>query len=187
MSRSTALPVTEFVALIPSSSASARWTVTVLYEFQFIGGPQGGYITGLVVSKRPGGLPFFYGLTSTGGDSNLGAMFLLEPATSPGGSWTETDRYSFTGGSDTSNPAGLTRGGDGIFYGVTEGAPSENGPRTAFSLTPPASPGGFVDEQVLYTFYLSDDRGPPWGVSWWAVDLEGAGCSTAPAGIPYTN
>lgn len=60
--------------------------------------------------------------------------------------------YTFTGGSDGSNPQGnMVMGPGGALYGTTIwGGSSNNG--TVFSLTPPASPGGAWTESVIYTF-----------------------------------
>jgi hypothetical protein len=41
--------------------------------------------------------------------------------TSPDGSWTYSLLYSFTGGSNSGNPNGLTLGPNGILYGTTQG------------------------------------------------------------------
>jgi hypothetical protein len=149
----------EIVSLTPPASPGGAWTEAVLYEFQFIDGN----VNGLVMTGGTGGLPEFYGTATASGTSNLGSVFSLTPPASPGGSWTETDLYSFTGGADTSNPFGLALAGNGVFYGVTEGAGSVDGAETVFSLTPPASPGGAWTEAVLYTFNLSSEQGNPLG------------------------
>jgi hypothetical protein len=99
-------------------------------------------------------------------------FFSLTPPASPGGSWTETDLYSFPGVSGVvdiqSNPGNLELGGDGVFYGVTQGVeygsfPPAGNPATVFSLTPPAAPGDGWTEEVLYTFTFMFEDGPPLG------------------------
>lgn len=82
----------------------------------------------------------FYGTTQTGGPSGQGTVFKI---TSAG---VEAVLYSFTGGTDGSNPyAALTQGADGNFYGTTRsGGTSNNG--TMFKVTP----GGV--ETVLHSF-----------------------------------
>jgi uncharacterized repeat protein (TIGR03803 family) len=58
----------------------------------------------------------FYGTTWQGGINNWGTVFKISPAGAL------TTLYSFTDGNDGANPyAGLVRGGDGNFYGTTEG------------------------------------------------------------------
>jgi uncharacterized repeat protein (TIGR03803 family) len=74
----------------------------------------------------------------------------LTPPTSPGGTWTETTLYSFTGG-DVAPVGGVVIGSGGVLYGTTtSGGASNSG--TVFSLTPPTSPGGTWTETTLYSF-----------------------------------
>ena len=82
----------------------------------------------------------FYGTTQTGGPSGQGTVFKI---TSAG---VEAVLYSFTGGTDGSNPyAAVIQGADGNFYGTTRsGGTSNNG--TMFKVTP----GGV--ETVLHSF-----------------------------------
>jgi len=155
---------TQVVSLAPPASPGGLWTQTVLYQAQ-------GFVSGLVMNRQAGGLPIFYGLTQNGGTSNLGALFSLTPPASPGGAWTETDLYSFSGIDKTSypsNPSGLVQGGNGVFYGVTAGVvegppPPEGNPATVFSLTPPASPGGAWTQEVLYTYTPANGTTYPLG------------------------
>jgi hypothetical protein len=66
-----------------------------------------------------------YGVTGMGGTSSAcpgyqgcGTLYELTPPTTPGGPWTETVLYSFTGGADGAYPAGsLTIGPNGVLYG----------------------------------------------------------------------
>src|SRR5271155_205329 len=71
---------------------------------------------------------------------------------------TETILYSFQGGTDASFPGGLVMDNNGIFYGVTQSGGSGcvglgfDGCGTAFSLTPPAMPGGVWNEALIHVF-----------------------------------
>jgi uncharacterized repeat protein (TIGR03803 family) len=75
----------------------------------------------------------------------------LTPPAAPGGAWTETVLYNFTGGSDGLGPEGLTIGAKGVIYGATNQGGSSGG-GTVFELTPPARADGAWTETVLYSF-----------------------------------
>lgn len=108
-----------------------------------------------------------YGTTFDGGtgaycsDSVLecGVVFSLAPPATPGGPWTETVLYTFSGASDGSNPGSVVIGSGGVLYGTTSAGGSA-GLGTVFSLTPPASPGGAWTETVLHSFTGPDGSGP---------------------------
>lgn len=136
-----------FVSLTPPTAPGGSWTETTLYQFQ------NAYVSSLLMTKGPEGLPVFYGLTIVAGFSdNLDAFFSLTPPASPGGSWTETDLYSFAGvDGNPSNPGALALGANGVFYGVTQSY-AASVPATVFSLTPPAAPGDAWTEEVIQTF-----------------------------------
>jgi hypothetical protein len=95
-------------------------------------------------------------------------VFKLSPPTAPGGNWTETVLYAFTGGADGWLPlAGLIRDSAGVLYGTTAaggtfgGADCLNiGCGTVFSLTPPAAGQTKWTETVLHAF-----AGPPDGLA----------------------
>jgi uncharacterized repeat protein (TIGR03803 family) len=94
-----------------------------------------------------------------------GQIYSLTPPTSPGGLWTQTTLYSFTGGSDGSGPAQLVVGPSAqgelpVLYGVTFAGGSAN-LGTVYSLTPPISPGGTWAETVLYNFTGNADSDSP--------------------------
>ncbi len=104
----------------------------MLYTFQ--GGNDGANPQGPLVS---GGNGMLYGTTQQGGtgccftDGGCGTVFSLAPPTAPGGSWTETVLYRFTGGGDGSLPeSGVLLGKDGALYGT-----AANGGATACDLT----------------------------------------------------
>jgi uncharacterized repeat protein (TIGR03803 family) len=74
---------------------------------------------------------------------------------------TLTTLHSFAGGSDGSGPGvGVVIGPGGVLYGATNsGGTSNYG--TAYSLTPPASPGGSWTKNTLYNFTgVNDGAGP---------------------------
>jgi uncharacterized repeat protein (TIGR03803 family) len=105
----------------------------------------------------------FYGVTETGGSNSSGSIFKITP------SGTYTTLYSFTDGTDGSDPDGpLVEGSDGNLYGVANqgglanGCPNAfgaNGCGTVFKIS--TSGSGF---KVVYTFQGTDaDSGYPSG------------------------
>ena len=96
--------------LTPPSRQGGTWTEQVLYRFNnFSGGfwPEAG-----VVSDKAGAL---YGTTNEGGQGSnycsdgCGVVFKLAPPLKPGGAWTKTVIYRFTGEGDGAQPyAGVT-------------------------------------------------------------------------------
>jgi uncharacterized repeat protein (TIGR03803 family) len=81
----------------------------------FTGGKDGAEPNATVVFDAAGAL---YGTTFAGGSSNEGVVFKLTPQ--PDGSYTETVRHAFTGGTDGGGPlGGLVFGKDGALYGTT--------------------------------------------------------------------
>ena len=101
-----------------------------------------------------------YGTTSAGGSSNDGAVFMLTPPGTTGGTWTETVLYTFHGSDGSLPQAGVVVGPGGVLYGTAEqGGSSTYG--LVFSLTPPASPGGPWTEATVYTFTGGDDGADP--------------------------
>jgi len=154
-------------SLTPPASPGGAWTESVLYSFT--GTPDGAGPTGLTLGK--GGV--LYGITVVGGASGNGTVFSLTPPASPGGAWTESLLYTFTGTSgDGAAPMGLTAGEGGVLYGTTYTgglpacpfAPPDNSCGTVFSLTPPSSAGGAWTETVLHDFMYTDGAFPTRGV-----------------------
>jgi len=150
-------------ALEPPAAPGGAWTETVLYNF--MGGSDGSYPFTSVVIGKTGAL---YGTTAVGGDGGspvgcfglgCGTVYGLVPPASPGGAWTESVLYSFTGGNDGASPsAGLVIGPTGEIYGTTEyGGAATDG--VVFELTPPASPGGAWTETVLHAFTSENGDG----------------------------
>ena len=111
--------------------SGAGGTYKLLYTFaEYGGGP-----AGQLVMDGAGNL---YGTTITGGNSGCGAygcgtIFKLTPS---GGSWTYTELYDFSGGSDGGNPySNLVMDGSGNFYG-TASMGGQYGNGVIFEFTP---------------------------------------------------
>ena len=122
-------------------------SLTTIYHFT--GGSDGGNPSGRLVIGAGGVL---YGVTSDGGANNLGTVFSLTPPASPGGSWTETVLYSFTGVADGGHPnTNLVVGSGGVLYGTTGTGGIYYG-GTVFAVTPPALAGGTWTLTVLHSF-----------------------------------
>jgi uncharacterized repeat protein (TIGR03803 family) len=128
--------------LAPPAAPGGAWTENVIYQFNGDAGdgdgvePNGGLVFGANAA--------IYGTTTYGGDGDNGTVFELSPPAVPGGAWTETVIYRFTGASDGGWPyAGLATGPDGVLYGTLYAGP-------AFQLTPPGSPGGTWTYAFLY-------------------------------------
>ena len=101
---------------------------TVLYSFGSVANdPAGGFST--LVEGDDGN---FYGVSGSGGTSNLGAVFQITPE------GILTLVHSFTGGSNDGNVglgSGLLKGSDGNFYGIASGH-GPNGGGIVYKLTP---------------------------------------------------
>jgi len=112
-----------------------------------------------------GGGGVFYGTTYYGGSDSSGTVYEL---TCSGGSCSESVIYTFTGGSDGSNPhAGLIMDSNGALYGTTVfGGANSKG--TVYKLV---ESGGSWTETVLYSFGASSSDA--------AIALAGW-CSAAP-------
>jgi len=135
--------------LIFSASIAAQNpppSLTTLYSFT--GNSDGGRPTqGMLVGANG----VLYGATSKGGAYNFGAIFSLTPPATPGGSWTETVLYSFTGDVDGLAPTLYVIGSGGVLYGIAvDGGISHGG--AVFSLTPPSSAGGTWSFTILHAF-----------------------------------
>jgi uncharacterized repeat protein (TIGR03803 family) len=155
-------------SLTPPTSSGGAWTENVLYSFT--GGSDGSIpVAGIVIGTGRA----LYGSTGWGGisfgNSGYGTVFSLTPPTSPGGAWTETTLYTFTGGSDGVLPDAVVISSGGALSGTTEfggtaSASCSLGCGTVFSLTPPTSAGGAWTEAVLYRFTGGSDGAVPNGV-----------------------
>lgn len=152
-------------ALTPPSTPGAPWSESILYSFT--GGSDGlGPSSSLVLGQNG----VLYGTATNGGASSNGVVYALTPPAIPGGSWTESVLYSFTGFEDGGQPAGtLFQDKHGRLFGTCG---NSNGNRsnafgTVFELSPPSTPGGAWSEQTLWVFgTLPDDgEGPVQGVT----------------------
>jgi len=125
--------------LAPPATPGGPWTETILHSFT------GGYpdTDGSLPDSAPvlGPHGELYGATYTGGVYGFGAIYEMEPPSSPGAPWKETILYSFTDGPDGGQPNAVTLGPDGNLYGTTEiGGVSPDGARnqgTIFQLVLP--------------------------------------------------
>jgi uncharacterized repeat protein (TIGR03803 family) len=126
-------------SLTPPASAGGAWAEDLLYSLN----PSYDY-SGFMAIGSAGVL---YGTTNVGGTGNCllafganygcGTVYSLTPTASPGGAWTYTVLYNFTGGSDGRFPDGLIIGPHGELYGTTsDNVQSSGGYGTVFSLTP---------------------------------------------------
>ncbi len=132
-------------SLTPPKTHAGLWTETTLHSFS----GSDGYYPYVGVTIGCDGV--LYGATQYGGASFAGAVFSLAPPKSPGGEWTEAVLYSFSY-SDGANPSSpLAIGPAGVLYSTTAGGGAFYS-GTAFSLAPPASPGGLWTETVLHSF-----------------------------------
>ena len=120
---------------------------TVLHAFTG-GADGGGPESGPLVRDKAGNL---YGTTQQG------TVFKMAPPASPGGTWTETVLYTFTGGADGWNPlAGLVRDDAGNLYGAAANGGSQ-GAGVVFKVDPAGK------ETVLYNFTGGADGASPYG------------------------
>jgi len=127
-------------SLTPPASPSTNWNEKVLYDF--IGGADGWAPLNIVIGEAG----VLFGITIYGGTYNNGTVFsLTPPSSSVASAWSQTVLASFNG------VYGLVIGSGGILYGTTINGGTYNG-GTAFSLTPPASPGGAWTQTILHSF-----------------------------------
>jgi hypothetical protein len=154
-------------SLTPPAAPGGTWTETVLHWFGL--NPGDGLSPGAAgVVIGTGGV--LYGTTTHGGSGTActggcGTVYSLTPPPAPGGAWTETILYNFTGGNDGSNPnGGVVVGRTGILYGTATnggtGTTCSGGCGVVFSLTPPATPGGTWTQTVLHSFTGIDGAYP---------------------------
>ena len=148
------------------SPRSNSWIETVLFDFSTTTTAVGFNPTGAVVFDSAGNL---YGVTQSGGagmaqfcgDPGCGVAFQLQPATTPGGSWTYNDIHDFlVKSSDGTTPVGVTVGKQGELYGTTLAGGKGDG--IVFKLTAPASGSGQWNERLIYSFLpTGGDGGTP--------------------------
>ena len=145
------------------------WTYQVLYTFT--GGQDGANPASLLLFDSAGNL---YGTAMSGGlpgcsGFGCGTVYKLSPS---GSGWTETTLYSFTNGTDGSEPsAGLVADSAGNLYGATPGSNGNGG--TVFELSPS---GGNWTFNLIYDLsgpgpgpsqnLVRDAAGNLYGVTW---------------------
>ena len=148
--------------LKPPTAGTGPWNETILYSFP----------VGHAVTSQPGSNIVvasngeIYGTTIGGTDDGsdcdggCGSIFELAPPAIPGGAWTETTLYNFTGpfSNDGMWPVSLFPGANGVLLGTTQygGTPNSG---TLFELTPPTVSGGAWTETVRYVFGTSAGAG----------------------------
>ena len=146
------------------SIAGGSWMETVLHTFG--GSPDGDLGLNPLLLTKNGTL---YGMTLGGGTFGNGTVYSLTPPVTGGEAWNERILYSFTGGSDGSQPLGtnLLIGPNGTLYGATEGGGTgctdSFGCGVVFALSPPATANGPWTESVLYSFKGGNDGSIPVG------------------------
>ena len=148
------------------NTALCGWLETTLYQFTGNTDAWGGTVSAF---DSAGNL---YGISLNGGALGQGAIFELTRSQE---GWTEQVIYSFTGGSDGSNPSSLLVGHDGNLYGTALHGGLCCG--TVFQLT---QSEGSWSEHVLHTFehiytsydpggLIQDQAGNLYGFAQWSI------------------
>lgn len=153
--------------LSPPAFSGDGWTETVLHRFRGPNFGDGGAPNGNLIFDRAGNM---YGTAKAGGlvgctisPGPCGVAFELSPPSSPGGQWTESVLYTFTGVPDGAFPAGgLTVDTHGNLYGTTEEGGSGRcndgegniiGCGTAYRLK---LRGGVWKESIIFDFHAAE-------------------------------
>jgi len=139
------------------------WTLNTIYTFDH---PNDGYYSAARVVFGPDGS--LYGTTQGGGPGGAGVVYNLRPPATACKtvlcSWSYTNLYSFTGGSDGGQPylGDLVFDSAGNIYGTTSAGGGQGcfgfGCGVVFKLS---HSGGGWTETVLYTFSGNDDGANP--------------------------
>jgi uncharacterized repeat protein (TIGR03803 family) len=146
------LTVTLIAALVLAPRAQAADAYKTLYKFHSVEGPSEPEAT--LVFDASGNL---YGATVDGGQYGSGGVYKLAP--NADGSWTETELYSFTGGSDGSlpNSAVIFDASGNLYSSTFTGGEYRYG--VVYELTPNSD--GTWTESVLYSFTGGSDGALP--------------------------
>jgi uncharacterized repeat protein (TIGR03803 family) len=159
-----------WLGLAGNASSSAPFLSTL---FRFTGA-NGSNPYSSLTSDGAGG---YYATTSTGGTSNLGAVFHLTPPVT-GSTWTETVIFNFAGNNGANPQAGVFLSSTGALYGTTRvGGVSNLG--TVYQLTAPTT-GTIWTGTVLHSFAGGTDGSNPEAMV--AVDSKGNVYGTTYAG-----
>jgi|HubBroStandDraft_1064217.scaffolds.fasta_scaffold03288_2 uncharacterized repeat protein (TIGR03803 family) len=153
-------------------AGGGAYAETIIHTFT--GPPGDGSGPQAALTPGPGGV--LYGTTYYGGPgtqcsenglnfSGCGTVFQVTPPAAPGGTWTESVIYNFSGrhGDGAFPSSTLVLGENGALYGTTQyggsatsGSPcafqAVSGCGTIFELKPPAEAGGVWTERVLHSF-----------------------------------
>lgn len=134
------------------------WTESVIYNFVSPGFGSSPNPVGTLVA---GGNGVLYGVTEFGGAASAGTVFQLTPPPVPGGAWSQTFVYEFTGqNGDGAYPlAGLMMEPNGSLYGTT----SRGGIMNAGTVFRVTLSGSAWTETVLYSFAGAPDGSTPQG------------------------
>jgi uncharacterized repeat protein (TIGR03803 family) len=182
--------------LTPPATEGGAWIETTIHTFGET--PGDGEVPESALAVGPGGALYgttYYGgtgvcYTSGGLTSGCGTVFQLTPPTAPGGPWTYSVIYNFTGanGDGAAPVAAVVVGRNGAIYGTTSSAGSATsdsacpasyyviaGCGIVFELSPPATPGGTWTEKVLHSFSGENGDG--------AIPL--AGLARSSSGVLY--
>ena len=140
--------------LSPPAVQGDPWTETIIYSFS---GTDGTLPAGPLLLDTSGAL---YGTTDGGGTKAGGTVFKLAPPRAPGGSWTETVLFNFSGGSlDGGNPsAGVIMNKKGRLLG-TASTGGQGAGGVVFMLKAPGGNGEW-SETVLHSFSGPDGYRP---------------------------
>ena len=163
----------EVFRLEPPNATRAAWTKVSVHDFQ---GPDGAFPKPGLVFDKHGNL-FGASLGSPGYGSPYGNVYELNPASD--GTWSETVVYGFTPYTGGNEPNGglILRGDDRLYGTASQGG--ESGAGVVFLLTPPATPGGVWNYEVLYNFTGGAGGAPDFGLTF---GLEGALYGSTPSG-----
>jgi hypothetical protein len=137
----------------PPAAPGGQWTQTVLHAF--LGNANDLYWPSASMLRGGGGV--LYGVTQWGGDG-YGGVFEMDPPMQPGGQWTESVIYSFSGPDGASPLGALVTDSQGNLYGTTfEGGSNRPLPAgNVFELSPTAISGNPWTLSVLYSFPGTD-------------------------------
>jgi uncharacterized repeat protein (TIGR03803 family) len=133
--------------LTPPLAGKKAWSLAVLHDFDAAtdGAPPFSCLT-----AGPDGS--FYGTAGTGGPSNVGVAYRLDPPQPGETKWTENVLHIFGDAPDGAYPGGgVTPGPNGELYGVTiSGGTNHHG--SLYELIPPSQQGGAWTVMMLYNF-----------------------------------
>jgi len=157
----------------PPTTSGGTWTEKVIYSFRYTcKGKAYNDAASPGFGLTMGSDGALYG-TAGGGEQVYpkGTIFKLTPPAAGHTAWTEKILYTFTGGSDSSDPAGSLVIYHGNLYGTAfDGGNSAcsyglPGCGTIFELSPPSISGGGWTERIIYSFTGgTDGASPEWSV-----------------------